>query len=263
MKAFALMGYHAIGIGDDDLSLGKTFLLELSKVSNVSFLSSNLIDENSGKHLFQRYIIKKVNGLKIGIFSLLSPDVFSGLSDPRRKGLIFRDPVETAQQMTRELEPQTDLIVLLSHLSYPKDVELAQQIPGFHIIVGGHVGVNLSNPPVINDKIILQTSSRGMYAGRFDLTLLNNKTSFYNVATKRSLEANLNKFQSQLTSARVSEAEKAQWQRAKENSEKALLQLEGNNYFTNSIVPLGHLLEDRSDIKEIVDAYKSKFPEKK
>ncbi len=254
------MGYQAIGIGDDDLSLGKKFLLELSKASDVTFISSNLTDE-FGKPLFQRYIVKEVDGLKIGIFSLLAPEVFLGQSDPRKKGLIIQDPVETTQEMVRELGPQTDLIILLSHLSYPKDVELAQKISGIHIIIGGHVGVNLSNPMVINDKIILQTSSRGMYAGRFDLTLLNNKASFYNIATKRSLETNLNKFQSQLTSAQVSEAEKAQWQKAKENTEKAIQQLEGKNCFTNTISPLGQQVEDDPEIKNIVDAYKSKFPE--
>ncbi len=261
LKSFNLMGYQAIGIGDDDLSLGKKFLLELSQASNVTFISSNLTDE-FGKPIFQRYVVKDVGGLKIGIFSLLAPEVFLGQSDPRKKGLIIQDPVETAQEMVRELGPQTDLIILLSHLSYPKDVDLAQKISGIHIIVGGHVGVNLSNPPVINDKIILQTSSRGMYAGRFDLTLLNNKTSFYNIATKHTLEANLNKFQSQLTSAQVSEAEKAQWKRAKENTEKAIQQLEGKNYFTNTIFPLGQQVEDHPDIKKMVDAYKSKFSEK-
>ncbi len=262
MKAFALMGYHAIGIGDDDLSLGKTFLLKLSKVSNVPFLSSNLIEEDSGKPLFQHHIMKEVNGLKIGIFSLLSPDVFSGLSDPRKKGLIFQDPIETAQKMVRELAPQSDLMILLSHLGYPKDVELAQKISGIHIIVGGHSGVHLSDPPVFKDTIILQTSSKGMYAARLDLTLLNNKVSFYNITTKRSLEANLNKFQNQLASVQAPEGEKAQWQRAKESIEKALQQLEGKNYFTNVIVPLGHLVEDHPDIKKMVEAYKSKFPEK-
>jgi 2',3'-cyclic-nucleotide 2'-phosphodiesterase (5'-nucleotidase family) len=62
------MGYHAIGIGDDDLSVGKKFLADLSKMSNVPFLSSNVMDQDSNKPLFQRYIIKEVNGLKIGIF---------------------------------------------------------------------------------------------------------------------------------------------------------------------------------------------------
>lgn len=106
LKSFSLMGYHAIGIGDDDLSLGKKFLTDLSKGSQIPFLSSNVVDEDSGKPLFQRHIVKEVNGLKIGIFSLLSPDVFSGPSDPRKKGLIIRDTVETAQEMIGELGPQ-------------------------------------------------------------------------------------------------------------------------------------------------------------
>src|SRR4030042_4070342 len=55
LRSFDLMGYHAIGIGDDALSLGKDLLINLSKKFNVTFLSSNLIDEDSGKSLFQRY----------------------------------------------------------------------------------------------------------------------------------------------------------------------------------------------------------------
>jgi len=175
--------------------------------------------------------------------------------------LIIRDPVETAQEMVRELGPQTDLIILLSHLSYPKDVELAQKISGIHIIVGGHSGVHLSDPLIFKDRIILQTSSKGMYAARLDLTLLNNKASFYNIRTKRSLESNLNKLQFQLASVQAPEAEKAQWQKAKESIEKALQQLEGKNYFTNTISPLGQQVEDHPDIKKMIDTYNSKFPE--
>jgi len=185
------MGYHAIGIGDDDLNLGKKFLVGLSKVSKIPFLSSNVIDEDSGKPLFHRYLIREVNGLKVGIFSLFSQDVFLGPSDPRKKGLIFRDPVEIAQEIVKELSPQTDLIILLSHLSYAKDVELAQKTSGIHIIVGSHTGNHLSNPPVIKNTIVLQTASQGKYAGRLDLTLLSKETSFYNKNTKRSLEGNL------------------------------------------------------------------------
>ena len=263
IDCFNLMGYDAVAIGDDDLSLGKKFILELSKTSNVPFLSSNLIDEDSGKPFFQRYIIKEVNGLKIGIFSLLSPDVFLGLSDPRKKGLIIRDPFETAQQIIGELGPQTDLIILLSHLGYPKDVEFTQKISRVHIIVGGHSGVHFSDPPVFKDTIILQTSSKGMYAARLNLTLLNNKTSFYNIKTKRSLEDTLKKLQLQLASVKASDAERDQWRRAKESYEKALQQLEGKNYFTNTIFPLNESIKDHPGIKKMIDDYKSKFPEKK
>lgn len=256
------MGYHAIGIGDDDLSLGKKFLIDLSKVSQIPFLSSNVIDEDSGKLLFERYLIRNVKGLKVGIFSLLSQDVFLDPSDPRKKGLIFRDPVETAQEIVRELEPQTDLIVLLSHLGYSKDMELAQKISGIHIIVGGHTGVQLSNPPVIKNTIVLQTSSQGKYAGRLDLTLLSKEASFYNESTKRSLKSILKRVVYQLSSRQTSEAQKAQWQKAKERYESALQEFEGKNPFSNIISPLSQQFQDHPDIKKKVDEYKSKFPEK-
>jgi len=262
LKSFDLMGYHAIGIGDDDLSLGKKFLIDLSKASRIPFFSSNVIDEDSGKPLFQRYLIREVNGLKVGIFSLFSQDVFLTPSDPRKKGLVIRDPVETAQEMVKELDPQTDLIILLSHLGYPKDMELAQKTSGIHIIVGSHTGTHLSTPPVVKNTIILQTSSQGKYAGRIDLTLLSKEASFYNENTKRSLKNNLNRVQYQLTSRQTSEAQKTQWQKAKERYESALKEFEGKNPFTNIISPLSQEVQDHPDIKKMVEAYKSKFPEK-
>jgi 2',3'-cyclic-nucleotide 2'-phosphodiesterase (5'-nucleotidase family) len=263
IDCFNLMGYDAVAIGDDDLSLGKKFLLELARKAKFPFLSSNLFDEESNKLLFQPYVIKEMDGLRIGIFSLLSRDTFTSPSDPRKKGLIFRDHFETAQEMVRELGPQTDLIILLSHLGYPKDVEFTQKFSGIHMIVGGHSGVHLSDPPVFKDTIILQTFSKGMYAARLDLTLLKDKVSFYNIKTKSSLQTSLKKFQSQLASVNASDAERDQWRRAKESYEQALQKLEGKNYFTNTIVPLNESIKDHPDIKKMVDDYKSKFPEKK
>jgi 2',3'-cyclic-nucleotide 2'-phosphodiesterase (5'-nucleotidase family) len=261
LKSFELMGYHAIGIGDDDLSLGKKFLIELSKTTNVTFLSSNVMDEDSGKLLFQRYIIKEVNGLKVGIFSLLSQDPFLGPSDPRKKGLIFLDPVETAQEMVRELRPQTDLILLLSHLGYPKDVELAQKIPGIHIIIGSHTGVDLANPPVIRNTIIVQNSSKGMYGRILNVTFSNKEATFYNIKTKHTYERNLARLRQQLSSTQASEAEKNQWQRAVENIERTLQQFEQRNSFAMTSLPLEEAVKDHPEIKKMVDDYKSKFPE--
>ena len=262
LKSFERMGYHAIGIGDDDLSLGKKFLTDLSKMSNVPFLSSNVMDQDSNKPLFQRYIIKEMNGLKIGVFALLSGETFMGASDPRRSGLIFRDPVETAQEMVRELQPQTDLIILLSHLGYPKDVELALKISGIHMIVGGHTGVHLTNPPVMKNTIILQTAPKGMYAQKLSLIFSNKENTFYNMATKYTYERNLGKLRQQLSSAQASEAEKNQWKRAVGGIEQALKQFEEKNPFAITSFPLGETVKDHPEIKNMIDEYKSKFPEK-
>ena len=259
--SFNLMGYDALGIGDDDLTLGKEFLLEISKKAEFPFLSSNTFDEASEKLLFQPYLIKEINGLRIGIFSLLSPDFFLGQSDPRRKGIVVRPPVEVAQNMVKELQPKTDLIILLSHLGYPKDVELAQTVPGIHLIVGSHTGLNLINPHIIKNTIILQTPPRGMSAGRLDLTLINSESIFYNVANKRNLENNLTNLKNRLNSTQASEAEKAQLQKSKEETERSLKQLHGKNEFTHTMLPLSENMKDHPDILKMIDEYKSKYPE--
>lgn len=260
IDSFNLMGYDAMGIGEDDLSLGKEFLVKVSKRANFPFLSSNLFDEETGKPLFQPYLLKEINGFRIGIFSLLSPDFFSGPSDPRKKGIIVRPPVEIVQNMVRELQPKTDLIILLSHLGYPKDIELAQTVSGIHCIFGSHLGMNLSNPPVIKNIIILQTASRGMYGGRLDLILNNNEPTLYNSATKRDLENRINILQHQLASAEAPEAQKAQWRQAREEFERTLKKLLGKNEFTITILPLQEQMKEDPDIKRLIETYKAQFP---
>lgn len=261
IESLNLMGYDALGIGDDDLSLGKAFLVEISKKANFPFLSSNLIDEESGEPLFQPYLLMEMDGLRIGIFSLLSPDVFLGSSDPRKRGLIFQNPVEAAQRIIRELQPKTDMIILLSHLSYPKDVELAKTVSGIHFIFGSHTGANLIYPPLIESTYILQTGSKGMYAGRLDLNFFNSTFSFYNSSEKRSIESRIRHIKYRLMSKHISETERAQWQKAKEETEKTLAQFHGKNEFINIIFALRDHIKDDPEILKMINEYKSKYPE--
>jgi 2',3'-cyclic-nucleotide 2'-phosphodiesterase (5'-nucleotidase family) len=153
------------------------------------------------------------------------------------------------------------VILLLSHLGYPKDVELVQTVAGIHIVVGGHTGVNLTNPPVIKNTLIVQSASKGMYATQLNVTLLDRGNTFYNVTTKRSLENTLRDFQQRLTSINASETERNKWKQAKEWAERALQQLEGQNHFTYSVFPLNDGTKDHPEIKKMIEAYKDKFKE--
>jgi 2',3'-cyclic-nucleotide 2'-phosphodiesterase (5'-nucleotidase family) len=261
IDSFNLMGTDAIGIGDDDLTFGKEFLLEVSKKASFPFLSSNVIDERSEKPLFHPYLIKEVNGLRIGIFSLLSPEVFLGQRDPRLKGLTLRPPVDVAQSMVKELQPKTDLIILLSHLGYPKDMEIVQAVSGIHLIVGSHTGMNLTYPPVVKNTVILQSGSKGMYGARFDLTLYGRELTFVNVATKRSLESNLVLIKNRLNAPGVTDPQKVQLRKTREDIEKKLVEFEGKNEFKNVIITLTEQMKDHPEILKMIEAYKSKFPE--
>lgn len=256
------MNYNAIGVGDDDFSLGKEFLTRLAKSSSIPFLSSNVKDEETKKLLFNRHLLMEVNGLKIGIFSLLSPDVFLGPSDPRKKGLVFEDPFKTAQQIVREIGPQVDLLILLSHLGYHKDVEMAQKIEGIHLIVGSHTGVDLVNPPIIKNTLIFQNSSRGMYARKLNISYINKDAPFYNEKTREVYQRNLEKYQRQLETKTASEAERNQWEKAVENIKEILNQLPKKNAFRITSLPLSEQFKDDPEIRKMIEGYKSKFPEK-
>lgn len=259
IEALNLMGYNAMGIGDDDLTLGKEFLISLSKKATFPFLCSNLVDGESGKPVFQSYIIKEVNGLRVGIFGLISPDTFSGPQDPRLKGLTIQNPVETAQRIVKELKPNTDLIILLSHLSYPKDSEMAQAAPGIQIIVGSHTGVSLTYPPIVKDTVILHTPPRAMFSGRFALAFLSNDAGFYNVSTKRSFENNLTNMKLRLNTKETSPAEKEQYQRLIGDIERSLKQLQGKNEFSNFIIPLNELFKEQPEISKLIEDFNKTF----
>jgi hypothetical protein len=308
IESFNLMGYDAMGIGDDDLSLGKEFLLEITKKANFPLLSSNILDEESGKPLFQPYIIKKVNGMRIGIFSLLSPDNFLSHSDPRRKGLSFHPPIESAQNMVKELQSKTDLIILLSHLGYPRDVQLAQTVSGIHLIMGSHTGINLVYPTAFRNTLIFQMAPRGMNIGRVDVTLQNYESNFFNSIDKRSLENGLSNLKERITFAQLSEIEgwiqhyspiysriynilrfynlpisgdliqtlrdlltflktqeveksKSIRVKAKGEIEQFLKLLHGKNEFTHNLFLLSEQIKDHPEIRKIIEAFRTKFPE--
>jgi 2',3'-cyclic-nucleotide 2'-phosphodiesterase (5'-nucleotidase family) len=177
LKCYNLLGYDAMGIGDDDLSLGKDFLVDLSKNAGFPFISSNLMDKETGEALFKTHVIKETWGLRIGIFSLLSPYFFSGESDPRTRGIVFREPFEEAKRILGKIRPETDLVVLLSHLGYTADIELAETLPGIDLILGGHSNLSLSYPMQIKNTIIVRVGSKGLHVGELRLQLAPDKSS--------------------------------------------------------------------------------------
>jgi len=151
------------------------------------------------------------------------------------------------------------LILLLSHLGYVQRYRSGPDCPGNPCHRGGHTGINLPYPPVIKNIVILQTTSRGMFIGRLDLLFNSNEPIFYNSATKISLENNLSQINQRLNSKETPEAEKAQWRKSKEETERTLTQLRGKNQFTNHIIPLQDQMKEDPNIKTLVDAYKAKF----
>lgn len=172
------MRYDAMTLGNHEFDNGSKFLADFLRQLQFPILVSNL-DVSQDKALRQMktllpYLIKEVNGIKIGLFGLVTPTTPDSSSP--NPAIQFLDPIESARQMIDTLRQENvDAIVLLSHLGDDDDIELAQTVEGIDIILGAHTHRLIETPLQVKHEasdwvtFISQTGSYGQYVGEFTL----------------------------------------------------------------------------------------------
>ena len=117
-------------------------------------------------------IVKTINGEKVGIFGLTTEDT-TFLANPS-KDIVFENAVEKAKSTVAALKEQgINKIVVLSHLGYGPDQNLAKAVDGIDVIVGGHSHTKLDKPVVIEKTeptVIVQANEYLKYLGTLDVT---------------------------------------------------------------------------------------------
>ena len=174
------MGYDAM-TGHWEFTYGKKQLLSNIKKLKFPFIAQNVTNATWGGLIFKPYIIKEVNGLRVGIIGQAFPYV--PLAHPAHfvKNWDFGINTSHAQKMVNELrgKEKVDLVVVLSHNGLEVDRKFAALINGIDIIVGGHTHDILPAPQIINNTIIVQAGTHGKFVGRIDLNVQNKKIADY------------------------------------------------------------------------------------
>ena len=109
------MGYDVVNVGEKDLMMGVKFLSEVSPKAKFSFVSTNLVNKNTGKCVFKPYVIKEVAGLRVGILGLLD-DQFKLTLQEENPGLNITDPTSALKTTMKGLREYCDFIIVLSQL---------------------------------------------------------------------------------------------------------------------------------------------------
>ncbi|MCX7918878.1 MAG: 5'-nucleotidase C-terminal domain-containing protein [bacterium] len=170
-KSIELAGYDAMAIGNHDFDYGQEVLRNAIKTCKVPLLSANIIEQSTGNLLAKPYLFKSYSGLTVAIIGLTTPTAPTSTHPKNVVGLSFGNPQETVQKYLPELRKKAKLIIVLSHLGYGEDRELAEQVNGIDIIVGGHSHTKLLNYQEVNRTIIVQALQWGLYLGRLDVTV--------------------------------------------------------------------------------------------
>ena len=172
------IGYDACTIGNHEFDNGIANLKKLFNLAQFEVLSANLFLEDS-LFAMKKYEIVQVGNLKIGIVGLILDDLFGVVSKTNLQGIIVKPVVETAQDLIDEIDPQTDLIILLTHQGFARDSLLAASVHGADVIVGGHSHTRLFKPRYINDIIVVQAGDKAQYLGKLVLRVNNDHVIHY------------------------------------------------------------------------------------
>src|SRR5262245_27790755 len=114
MDAMKVLHIDAVTVGDKELRWGPAYLKYHVKRSGLPVVSANMLDKNTGKPLFQPYLIKKVGNAKVGVFGLMSDKVELGRSQDSVK---VEEPSAAARRAVAELRKKgATVVVLLSQL---------------------------------------------------------------------------------------------------------------------------------------------------
>ncbi|MAR90487.1 MAG: NAD nucleotidase [Pseudomonadales bacterium] len=135
--AFAL-GNHEFDDGDTGLAGFLDFLNQGS--CNTPVLAANVDPAPTSairEGYIQPYTLMQVEGQSVGIIGIDIAGKTKNSSQPDA-GTEFRDERETAQYYIDELTAQgVNKIILVTHYQYQNDIELARQLRGVDVIVGG------------------------------------------------------------------------------------------------------------------------------
>lgn len=169
-KAFALLGYDAVGLGEMEVRCmdeqHDTKIYGKTPVINAN------VQDSSGKPLVpEPYIIKKTSsGLKVGIIAVLSDKVlFPGIL--KQTGVKVIPPEEALRKEVEELRNKADLIVVLSHAGQLSK-DFANSVPGIDVVLSGHsMGMTMDAPEKVGQTILMAARMNSKYMGKLVLSI--------------------------------------------------------------------------------------------
>lgn len=173
------VGYDAMVPGNHDFNYGYARLVELSKLTQFPVVSAN-VKQADGNRLLKPYVIKEVDGIKLGIFGLTTPETAYKTHPNNVEGITFADPAEEAKTIVAELKGKVDAIIAISHIgvdgsSVDTSIKLAKAVPEINVILDGHSHTVMEKGTLESGVLIAQTGEYLKNVGRVDLTFENGK----------------------------------------------------------------------------------------
>ena len=98
IEALNHLKYDALVVGNHEPDFNMETLRQRSKEAKFPLLAANLVSREDGKLFTKPYVVKKVNGVAVGILGLAYPKTERTTAKKNVEAVTFQDPVPTAKR---------------------------------------------------------------------------------------------------------------------------------------------------------------------
>ncbi|WP_167357067.1 5'-nucleotidase C-terminal domain-containing protein [Paenibacillus pectinilyticus] len=186
LKFMNLLGYDVMTIGNHELYVedlanfvkGAQFPIlnanyDFSKEPLLApLLHESIEDSKKASGEIHPAVVMHVKGEQVGVVGLTTGEDIE-LEDHMQ----LYDLYSTTRKTIAKLATQgVNKIIVLSHLGYYVDLELAKNVKGIDVIVGGHTHTQLEHPVIVKrdqdeaPTLVVQTGQYGEFLGSLDAT---------------------------------------------------------------------------------------------
>ncbi len=159
--------------GHWEFAYGPAEFQRLTHKLDYPMLAINCYEKDTDTLIFSPGQLLERNGVLIGIIGIAATIVDKTMPPSFSEGIYFTLGNQELPDYVKHLreKERVDLIVILSHLGYPQDLKLAQEVDGIDVLLSGHTHNRLSEPVVVNGAIIIQSGCHGSFIGRLDFKM--------------------------------------------------------------------------------------------
>ena len=154
-----MVGFNGSTLGNHEFDVHS--LSRLVGLSTFRYICANIFPSDSANIKTIPYQVFDVEGLKVGVVGAiqLSPQGIPSTHPDNVKGITFKPAREVIGEY-EWLSHECDVTILLSHLGYPEDIEMAKTFPWLDLIIGGHTHTQLKGGEVENGILITQNKNK-------------------------------------------------------------------------------------------------------
>ncbi len=179
-----LIAPDVVTLGNHETDYGFAHLMFLERCASFPIVNANLFIKPTGTNVFQSYLIKEVDGIRILFIGIITEEVMDRKEPLLGTFISVEDAAKEVEYICNcYRDVDIDLTVLLTHIGFEKDKELARLLPqetGVDLIIGGHSHTMLDEPELVNNILITQVGSGTDYIGRYDLMINMDTNSVHN-----------------------------------------------------------------------------------